>query len=475
MSSPFPHLPLVSFDSRSLRIQDFSPAAARIFGPDWTKWKATRTECTAGDLLVRLKGDEGCEIALGRIREKLGYLANETEQLAWGQSVVLEYYVDQGKTGEKEERKADVLVSYEKVDGSSKETTNGQDSEGLYTIIFLRPHNADNLETDLPPTSPPVLSPLSADNPILSSSPPRLSPPPSHNSVPAVIPTSYIKQLLSVTGAETTDSKSDNGDLANSTSTGSIRSASFSSSRRSARPTIGKDREKLPISSETAFMLSHAIAKVTDDGDTSTPSGSRSRSMPASPRYKTTALRPMSPVESPPSSGVVTSPPKSNSASPLNLTLDRSTIHSASDLPPSMPVSISRGSSSYPGGFPSSNGQVENTVQSRDFVSHQENQCHDVESHHFSSDNHVPEEVLQSVHSILSHSPSSSPMPDSSNKDKFDSALESADPSDQGSETPLSPAGAPRTPLSLDELTDLVEVQPQVSSPTFFLREFREN
>jgi len=54
-------------------------------------------------------------------------------------------------------------------------------------------------------------------------------------------------------------------------------------------------------------------------------------------------------------------------------------------------------------------------------------------------------------------------MPDSSNKDKFDSALESVDPSDQGSETPLSPTGAARTPLSLDELTDLVEVQPQVS------------
>jgi len=462
MSSPFPHLPLVSFDSRSLRIQDFSPAAARIFGRDWTRGEATGLKCTAGDLLVRSKGDEGCEIALGRVREKLGYLANETEQLAWGQSVVLEYYVDQGKTEEKEELKADVLVSYEKVDGSSKETTNGQDSEGSYTVIFLRPHDADNLETNLPPNSPPVLSPLSTSKPALAS-PPRLSPPPSHNSVPAVIPTSYINQLLSATGAETTDSKTDNGELANSTSTGSIRSASFSSSRRSARPTIGKDREKLPISSETAFMLSHATAKVRDDGDTPTPSGSRSRSMPASPRHKTTALRPMSPVESPSASGVVTSPPKSNSASPLNLTLDRSTIHSASDLPPSIPILIPKGSSSYPGALPPSKGQVDDTVQSRDFVSRQEDQCHDVESHHFSSDNHVPEEVLQSVHSILSHSPSSSPMPDSSNKDKFDSALESVDPSDQGSETPLSPTGAARTPLSLDELTDLVEVQPQVS------------
>jgi len=239
-NSLFPvELPALTFDSRSLSLIDSSAASTQLF-----KRKLEVLQViTAADLLLpqTTPGYGATEAEVDQLRDRLTHLSRQSEQLAWGDSILMEYYTGFGQDATPE--KADVLVS-------------SRQAEGLetFTILFLRPRELQ---------APPLFS---------SSSTPQ-SPSSTGTSH------SFIDQLLPATENGGGGGGSVEGE-ANSTSksTPSVRSASFSSTDKRPRPTTGKEREKLPLSAETTYLLNRATAQVSaDNAPNSTRSANTSR------------------------------------------------------------------------------------------------------------------------------------------------------------------------------------------------------
>ncbi|GAA6011242.1 hypothetical protein JCM11491_006771 [Sporobolomyces phaffii] len=349
-TSLFPvELPALTFESQTLQLVDRSPAAERLFRKRIDGGRLT----TALDLLQPAGLGEGSEMELDRLREKLADFSNDSEQLPWGQTITLEYYPDHDDLAYRE--KADVLVSLRPAN----------DSTTTYSILFVRPQ-------------------LRTDRVASRSSSPTSERPESANSQSLCInqiPNGSDK--MSVMGMDSVSS------------TPSVRSASFSSADKRPRPATGKEREKLPVSPETAFMLSHATARVRTDNI-----------LPASPQPTPAALRPLSPI---------------NSVS------DHSPSLSASNDPPSK-TSIA---SSVP---PETLVLEEGTY---------------------------PTHVVKDMHNLFTGSLTTTPEP--SVTKRMTPALPVPPEEENGADSADEHADrAVRLPLTLDELTDLVEVQPQV-------------
>ncbi|GAA5876755.1 hypothetical protein JCM16303_006276 [Sporobolomyces ruberrimus] len=332
--SLFPvELPAVSFDSRSLRLIETSPAAERLFEKRIKEGRLT----TAVHLLTPPgQHEDGDEMELDRLREKLAYFANESEQLPWGQTITLGYYPRHGEGAVKE--KAEVLVSLRQPKDSKGQAT--------YTILFVRPHTE---------AKPLPSRPISPEAP---------------NGNDAVVSNTFTHPILGAL----------DGGGCDSSSTASGRSASFSSADKRLKPMMGKDREKLPLSPETAILLSHATARVRAD-----PS--------KSPHASTASLVDLSPVDS---------------------VLSTTTFSSKS--------SKSTGGTSDQDGF-------------------------------------GPREVVEEMHSLFQNSRTTTL---NHGVTKWSTPANVAPPVvEEESETP-DPAAQLRLPLSVQELTDLVEVSPQI-------------
>lgn len=141
------------------------------------------------------------EDKLREARGKLNELARRSEELGWGESVVLEYWVE-GRS-----RKAEVLVAAT----SSSPVGEGHDVDEGFSILFLRPVTADTAATTTRSSLPSIevgVSKLSLDTisnnnkPLPSASPlpspaprsPAASPsllPPQHPSAQSTLSSSY--------------------------------------------------------------------------------------------------------------------------------------------------------------------------------------------------------------------------------------------------------------------------------------------
>lgn len=231
--SLFPvELPALTFDSRSLTLIKWSTAAERLFRRKFTETKSI----SAADLVLppssRDVSGEG-ETRIDKLRERLARSVAESERLPWGECLTMEYYPQPGQESQAE--KADVLVSLRQIDGFTS-----------FTILFLRP--GDNQA--------------------------RLSPSPHLDSETTTITKSFVDQLLSSNGKG-------KGGGEDSNSTASVRSSSFSSADKRYRPTVGKEREKLPLSAETAHLLSHAVSRVQASNSSNPPTPVLSASIPS--------------------------------------------------------------------------------------------------------------------------------------------------------------------------------------------------
>ncbi|GAA5897360.1 uncharacterized protein JCM6883_006673 [Sporobolomyces salmoneus] len=227
-------LPVLEFSFQTLELINFSSTAERLFrrslegGRTFDALQLLYNEETGG-----IEGtSEGRKV---EARERLVQLANQSEQLPWGQTITLEYHSESGEGAIAE--KAEVLVSLRRaVDSSS------------FTILFVRP-----IDTFKP-------RPLSHTI---------------HHQSSSALSTASCAEPLGSPNSEGGGGR------------GSIRSSSFSSIDRRTRPRTAKEREKLPLSPEVAAKLSQATARVSTDNP-----------IPSSPQPQAACLRAQSPDNS---------------------------------------------------------------------------------------------------------------------------------------------------------------------------------
>ncbi|GAA5913019.1 hypothetical protein JCM5296_003865 [Sporobolomyces johnsonii] len=286
-------LAVLTFDAASLRLLDLSPAAARLFRlPDARSHLPTRT---AVDFLRDGAGSARNEAELGGVREQLSRLAKQSEQLEWGESVVLEYCVrNELPSGAVERRLAEVIVSQGSAHStatSSPDRTGTSHAPATYSIVLLRPVSVLPLTTSALSSTIPALSPTATSISTLSTvasapvSAPSISP--SASSLPYISSSFYPAFAALSTGGSSGESS------------GSVASTPSALSKRSSRPPTGDARARLPLSPNLTQMLAHATSAVTDKSQSPPvrplPSSSTSYSFPSSASLEAT----LPPAQSP--------------------------------------------------------------------------------------------------------------------------------------------------------------------------------
>ncbi|GAA5859356.1 hypothetical protein JCM1840_004577 [Sporobolomyces johnsonii] len=302
-------LPVLTFDAASLRLLDLSPAAARLFRlPDTRSHLPTRT---AVDFLRDGAGSVQNDAVLEGVREQLSRLAKQSEQLEWGESVVLEYCVgNELASGAVERRRAEVIVSQGPAHStatSSPDRTSTSHAPATYSIVLLRPVSVLPLTTSAPSSTIPALSPtatsISTLSTVASAPVSALSMSSSVSSVPYISSSFYPAFVALSTGGSSGDSS------------GSVASTPSARSKRTSRPPTGDARARLPLSPNLSQMLAYATSAVTDKSQSPPvrplPSSSTSYSFPSSASLEGNTLPP---AQSPPS----TIPPETTTALPAS-------------------------------------------------------------------------------------------------------------------------------------------------------------
>ncbi|GAA5920152.1 hypothetical protein JCM1841_004467 [Sporobolomyces salmonicolor] len=245
-------LPVLTFDAASLRLLDLSPAAARLF-----RLPAARTHLPTHTAVDFLRGGTGSgqnEAELEGVKEQLSRLGKQSEQLEWGESVILEYCVrEQHVSGAVERRQAEAIVSQ----GHAHSTpTSTSQALATYSIVFLRPVSVTPLTASALSSTISALSPIGTSISTLStvaSAPVSTPSNSSSDSSSPYISSSFYPAFVSLsTGGSSHESS------------GSVASRPSAPRKRASRPATGDARAKLPLPPDVTQMLAYATSAVTD-------------------------------------------------------------------------------------------------------------------------------------------------------------------------------------------------------------------
>ncbi|GAA5954653.1 hypothetical protein JCM21900_006093 [Sporobolomyces salmonicolor] len=245
-------LPVLTFDAASLRLLDLSPAAARLFCLPAAR--THRPTHTAVDFLRGGTGSGRNEAGLEGVKGQLSRLGKQSERLEWGESVILEYCVpEQHVSGAVERRQAEVIVSQ----GQAPSTpTSTSQALATYSIVFLRPVTVTPLTTSALSSTISALSPTGTSISTLStvaSAPVSTPSNSSSDSSSPYISSSFYPAFVSLsTGGSSRESS------------GSVASSPSAPRKRASRPATGDARAKLPLPPDVTQMLAYATSAMTD-------------------------------------------------------------------------------------------------------------------------------------------------------------------------------------------------------------------
>ncbi|GAA5858915.1 hypothetical protein JCM8547_007154 [Rhodosporidiobolus lusitaniae] len=294
------NLPLLAFAAPTGRLVACNDAGRAVLGLPRTEGELP--ELTAQELLRRKSGNgENEQDGRGVAREVRGMLermARQSDELAWGESVVLEYHRQNGK--EERGSKAEVLVAFSRGEN---------DNDGVFSILFLRP--AILSFSSLPPFQPAATTPTTASSRFDANqaTTPTGGPSsfPSHMKVspyPAPSPTELLNAIDFRLQPMTTPPSDSGSSLAveqdggparspspSRASTSSLTSASTSSSlsKRASRPPTIEDRRNIPLGQDVVQMLNSVLNPVRAHGSAS---GTLSPSLSATSSINSTFTSP---------------------------------------------------------------------------------------------------------------------------------------------------------------------------------------
>ncbi|GAA6006577.1 uncharacterized protein JCM10292_005995 [Rhodotorula paludigena] len=234
----FEQLAVVSFDSSSLRLTSCTQAARALLGFDAVHSDDDRVSAElvlATGAPVQGAGDDRD----ADVRSKLHDLARRTSELQWGDSLVLEYWAHRG--GCRTLERADVLVSL----SASSSSSSPAPAHAAFSILFLR---SASTATDASSFQ------SSADSRHDSRSPRSLFR--SASDIPA--PSTRTLDLPSPPLSARSLAASSSASTQHSVASDSTSSGSSSSTRRTKRVVTGDERAKIPLNADLTSMLQHA-------------------------------------------------------------------------------------------------------------------------------------------------------------------------------------------------------------------------
>ncbi|GAA5858880.1 hypothetical protein JCM8547_007140 [Rhodosporidiobolus lusitaniae] len=300
-------LPVLSFSASTGTLVGWTQAGADVLGLPWVDGQVPYLDVCEVFGRRASEDEERDEAETAAGLQQLKRMAEQSDELAWGESVVLAYNRQDGK--EERGSKAEVLVAFSRGE-------NDRD-DGIFSILFLRPAV---LTLATIPSAPPSISSPATSVSKYSAADPAYVPISSDASSIASLPLYTNSAVFSSNSSSSHAATLATGGLAaTAASLASSGSGSSNSSRRGQRTTTGRSRETLPIAPDVAQMLAHATDPITmrDHSTTLSP-------VPSSPALAAS-----------PAAGDASLPPSTTTSRPRSLVSRKLSLPS-NDLPTSL-------------------------------------------------------------------------------------------------------------------------------------------